>query len=104
MASTPDAHPTPDPRDAEALDAYSSIVTRVAQTVTPHVAALQVTGRSRGGQSRAGAGSGVVFTEDGYLLTNAHVVAGATGGPTCGSDDRHGQPPRLLRNASDDVR
>jgi len=58
-----------------ALDAYSRIVTRVAAEVTPHVAALQVSGPS----GRAGAGSAVVF-DDRLLLTNAHVVAGATSG------------------------
>jgi S1-C subfamily serine protease len=58
-----------------AMDAYSRIVTRVAAEVTPHVAALQVSGPS----GRAGAGSAVVV-DDRLLLTNAHVVAGATGG------------------------
>ncbi|MDQ1657270.1 MAG: hypothetical protein QOD41_2353 [Cryptosporangiaceae bacterium] len=59
----------------EPLDAYSAIVTAVARQVSPHVAALSVRGR-RG----YGAGSAVVFTDDGFLLTNAHVVDGASGG------------------------
>src|SRR5829696_5730691 len=65
-------------RDSEdlALDAYSRIVTAVADDLTPHVAALQVTGDD----GRGGAGSAVVFTGDGLLLTNAHVVAGARHG------------------------
>ena len=81
MVPASDAHAAPDPRDAEAdaLDAYSQIVTRVARTVSPHVAAVEVTSGGRG-RSRGGAGSAVVFTEDGYLLTNAHVVGGATTG------------------------
>ena len=62
------------------LDAYSRTVIRVAQTVTPHVAAVEMTGTGRNGRFRVGAGSAVVFTEDGYMLTNAHVVDGATGG------------------------
>jgi S1-C subfamily serine protease len=57
------------------LDAYSQVVTTVARTVLPSVAALSVR-TSRG----AGAGSAVSFTEDGFLLTSAHVVAGAGSG------------------------
>ncbi|KRE50383.1 peptidase S1 [Arthrobacter sp. Soil736] len=62
------------------LDAYSETVIRVAQTVTPHVAAIEMTGNRRNGRFRVGAGSAVLFTEDGYLLTNAHVVAGTQKG------------------------
>jgi len=64
------------PPTETALDAYSRIVTAVAADLTPHVAALQVTDAS----GRGGAGSAVVFTGDGMLLTNAHVVGGATRG------------------------
>ncbi len=63
------------PTDAEALDAYSTVVTTVAGRLLPSVAALTV--RTSRGQ---GAGSGVSFTSDGFLLTSAHVVAGASGG------------------------
>src|SRR5215211_3766918 len=71
-------------RDSEdlALDAYSRIVTAVAADLTPHVAALQVTSAD----GRGGAGSAVVFTGDGLLLTNAHVVARATRGVAVFSD------------------
>ena len=62
-------------QDIGALDAYSRIVTAVAGDLTPHVAALEVAGP--GGR---GGGSAVVFTDDRLLLTNAHVVAGATCG------------------------
>ena len=61
--------------EAEALDAYSRVVTSVAASLLPSVAALAV--RTPRG---AGAGSAVTFTDDGFLLTNAHVVAGANGG------------------------
>jgi S1-C subfamily serine protease len=60
---------------AGALDAYSRVVTGVAAGLLPSVAALAVR-TPRGG----GAGSAVTFTDDGFLLTNAHVVAGASGG------------------------
>ena len=45
----------------------------------PHVASLVVRGVGRGGM-REGAGSAVVFTDDGFLLTNAHVVGSVTSG------------------------
>src|SRR3954452_4337402 len=60
--------------DREALDAYSRTIVRVAETVLPSVASLEV----RTARGRAGAGSASVITADGYLLTSAHVVAGAT--------------------------
>ena len=70
----------PDPEAYEdPLDSYSATVIRVAAAVTPHVAALEVTGTGRSGRFRMGAGSAVLFTSDGYLLTNAHVVGGASG-------------------------
>jgi S1-C subfamily serine protease len=71
----------PEP-DVAALDAYSRIVTAVAADLTPHVAALEVTGRD----GRSGAGSAVVFTADGLLLTNAHVVSRAARGRAVFSD------------------
>lgn len=70
---------------AEALDAYSRIVTSVAETVTAHVAGLVVSGRRRG-QPVRGAGSAVLFTDDGFLLTNAHVVGDAFGGTAAFAD------------------
>jgi S1-C subfamily serine protease len=62
------------------LDSYSATVIRVAETVTPHVAAIEMTGKGRSGRFRVGAGSAVLFTSDGYLLTNAHVVSGTQSG------------------------
>ncbi|TMC52148.1 MAG: PDZ domain-containing protein [Chloroflexi bacterium] len=58
--------------ESEALDAYSSIVTTVAEKVLPSVASLRI---GRGGRGFGGAGSGVVITPDGFLVTSAHVVA-----------------------------
>ncbi len=79
MSTAPAQSSGPD-RGEEALDAYSETVMRVASTVTPHVAAIEMTGNRRNGRFRIGAGSAVLFTEDGYLLTNAHVVAGTQKG------------------------
>src|SRR6516225_9494634 len=61
----------PDPEELEALDAYSRVIVRVAETLRPAVVNL----RAGKGQA-AGTGSGVLFAPDGFLLTNAHVVRG----------------------------
>jgi S1-C subfamily serine protease len=61
--------------EREGLDAYSAIVTSVAAQLTPRVAALRI--RSSRGES---AGSGVVLTGEGHLITNSHVVEDASGG------------------------
>ena len=68
------------PSDAEALDAYSRVVTTVARDLAPSVANLRVTRRVRGGRTALGGGSAVVIAPDGYLLTSAHVVEGGGGG------------------------
>jgi S1-C subfamily serine protease len=64
----------PRPTDGEALDAYSQVVTAVAEALSPSVANLRVSRRVRGGRRLDGAGSGVVITPDGFMLTSAHVV------------------------------
>jgi S1-C subfamily serine protease len=67
-------------RDAAALDAYSQTVSGVAAALAPSVANLKVVRRRRdGGQIPVGAGSAVVLTGDGFLLTSAHVVADLRG-------------------------
>ena len=76
-----------DPGDAEALDAYSRAVMAVAERLTPSVASLRVMRRSRGGQVPAGAGSAVVLTPDGFLLTSAHVVGRSSGHGRAGFAD-----------------
>jgi len=67
------------------LDAYSQIVSGVAEQLTPKVASLRVPRQGPGGTGE-GLGSGVVFTGDGFLLTNAHVVGRASGGTASFSD------------------
>lgn len=71
-------------REDEALDAYSTIVTAVAERVVPSVAALRVGSRP----GREGAGSGVVLSPDGYLLTSAHVVSASDRGTAAFPDGR----------------
>lgn len=65
------------PAEGEALDAYSRIVTAVAERLSPSVANLRVSTRRRSG---GGSGSGVAITPDGFIVTAAHVVAGADHG------------------------
>src|SRR5437588_7991306 len=62
--------------EAEALDAYSRVVAGVAEQVSPSVASLRLMRRTRGGRMPSGAGSAVVLTPDGFLLTCAHVIGG----------------------------
>ena len=78
MATALDPRRPDTPDDTDALDAYSRAVINVAENLTPSVAALQVPRRVRGGRTAMGSGSGVIITPDGYLLTSAHVVEGAT--------------------------
>jgi len=63
--------------DDDLLDAYSLAVSTAAERLIPSVASLRVRRTDGWG---GGTGSGVAFTADGFLLTSAHVVAGAPGG------------------------
>ncbi|MBV8302748.1 MAG: trypsin-like peptidase domain-containing protein [Acidimicrobiia bacterium] len=71
-----------------ALDAYSTIVTTVAEFVIPSVASLQVSHRTRNGRLAQGAGSAVTITPDGFLVTSAHVVEGTRRGVAAFADGR----------------
>src|SRR5260370_18497757 len=55
------------PSEGEALDAYSRVVTGVAESVSPSVVRIQVAA----GRGRGGSGSGFIFTPDGFVLSKS---------------------------------
>jgi S1-C subfamily serine protease len=78
---------TEGPGDGEALDAYSRVVTSVAERLIPAVASLRVRQRVRDA-GIDGAGSAVVIAPDGFALTSAHVVGGTDRGSASFTDGR----------------
>jgi S1-C subfamily serine protease len=87
---TPDLHRPGNDADAEAeaMDAYSRVVTGVAERLLPSVASLRVVTRVRGGRLPTGSGSGVAVTPDGFMLTSAHVIERTAGGSATFADGR----------------
>jgi len=78
----------PVPSEEEALDAYSQVVTSVAERVLGSVASLRISRRLYGGRQAQGSGSAVAITPDGFLVTSAHVVEGVDRGRASMADGR----------------
>lgn len=74
--------------DEAALDAYSRVVTTVAERLLPSIASLKLVQSVRGGRRAAGSGSAVALTPDGHLVTSAHVVSATREGTATFADGR----------------
>jgi S1-C subfamily serine protease len=81
-------------QDEELLDAYSNAVVGVVEMVSPSVVHVQVRG-VRHGQAAQGSGSGTILSPDGLVLTNNHVVEGASAIDLSLADGRR-IPARIL--------
>ena len=89
-------------QDEELLDAYSSAVVGVVDAVSPSVVHVQVRG-SRQGRAAQGSGSGTILSPDGLVLTNNHVVEGASTIELALTDDRRFSARVLGRDPDTDI-
>ncbi|MET0541169.1 MAG: trypsin-like peptidase domain-containing protein [Variovorax sp.] len=85
-------------------DSYSATVTQVAQVASAAVAHIKVRKRGRDGvPGQQGSGSGFLFTPDGFALTNAHVVEGASELRTAFADGTESSARLVGQDASTDI-
>ena len=89
-------------QDEELLDAYSHAVISVVEAVSPSVVHVRVRGM-RQGQSAQGSGSGTILSPDGLVLTNNHVVEGASAIELALADGRHVAARVLGRDPDTDI-
>jgi len=89
-------------QDEELLDAYSSAVVGVVEAVSPSVVHVQVRGAREGRQAQ-GSGSGTILSPDGIVLTNNHVVEGASAIELALTDSRRMSARILGRDADTDI-
>lgn len=88
--------------DGDLLDAYSSAVVGVVEAVSPSVVHVQVRGERKGRMSQ-GSGSGVIISPDGLVLTNNHVIEGASAIELGLADGRSFNARVLGRDADSDL-
>jgi S1-C subfamily serine protease len=98
-----DQQVAPGPTDDEALDAYSQVVSGVAERVIGSVASLRINRRLPGGRQAQGSGSAAAITPDGFLVTSAHVVEGVAKGRASLADGRELRFEVVGRDALSDL-
>jgi S1-C subfamily serine protease len=92
------------PDDADLLDAYSTAVTGVVEKVGPAVVSIRITKHPRSRQTGGeGAGSGVIIAQDGFVLTNNHVVDTADDVTVTLTDGRSFRAEIVGRDAATDL-
>jgi S1-C subfamily serine protease len=90
--ASPAGNPPTLPDDGVLFDAYSKAVVRAVETVAPSVVRIEVTTTRqtpRGASEGGGSGSGFIVSPDGLVLTNSHVIRGASNFGIVLSDGRH---------------